>query len=245
MGFPLAAFELIAGDLDLAVFGFFVDRVKSCCSPLQIVRALDWLYGDWNEGWIWLQLQSVLKISVSFCSVSFWPIPDSSFPAVTTVYTVSKDSWNGMEMVLAQSLRKAGYFYFTAQERILYFGKQAAKDLSFLVGCIAGICHVEATVPHTRAQDRSAVCANGRNCVLGSRERLSHGQLCTTCHPGHCQWVTHSLGSCTVNFVILLFLLHFAWGKMWSESYFTVTEYDTYCSMDLQSELTFYARGNT
>lgn len=55
--------------------------------PLQIVRALDWLCGVWNEGWIWLQLQSVLKIS--FCSISTWQyIPASSFSAVTTVYTL-------------------------------------------------------------------------------------------------------------------------------------------------------------
>lgn len=45
-----------------------------------------WLCSDWNGVWIWLRLQSVLKISINFCSISTWLIPASSFPAAITVY---------------------------------------------------------------------------------------------------------------------------------------------------------------
>lgn len=167
----------------------------------------------------------MLKISVSFCTISSWPIPASSFPAVTTVCTLfqrtSEMGWKWFLPLTSHS--PGGQQGIPTLQHKKECWENTVEDLTFLVGHIAGICHVEAPVPHSRAQGGSAVCANSRYSVLGSREREIHALSCAALHHlsswplTPCQWDTHSPGSCTVKFLILLFLLHFAWGEMWSE----------------------------
>lgn len=114
--------------------------------PLQTDKALYWLWGDWNEVWIWLQLQSVLKTSISFCSISTWLIPASSFPAVTTVYTRfqrrTEMGWKcSLPLTLLSPWGQLDISVFT-------FGTQTEETLPFLVGCVDGIYHEEMPVQH-------------------------------------------------------------------------------------------------
>lgn len=131
----------------------------------------------------------MLKIGISFCSVSHWLIHASRFPAVTTVDTLLRgraemgwkcsltltplNPWGQLDISFSYRIRKKPMFRDTD-----------SKDLAALAGCVAGICHMEMPVQDMprpcRSRGRNDVCANGKYGTPWSTERLFYVLLCST-----------------------------------------------------------------
>lgn len=148
--------------------------------------ALWWL--EWRVR-ILLQLQSVLKISVSFCSISSWPIPASSFPAVTTVCTLfQRTSEMGWKWFLPlTSLSPGGQQGIpTSQHKKEFWETNSggfdffSRTYSWNLPCGSTSATAEHRVEVLCVPTAGTVCWDpGREGSV-----LSHVQLCTTCHPG-------------------------------------------------------------
>lgn len=109
-----------------------MDGVKRWHSLLQTDKGRRRLCGCWIEAWIGLQLQSVLKISISFCSISDWLKTCQQLPSSNHSLLSVPKHWGRAGSAPSQPMDTARYLHFYYVRKNPMFWNAGSRNVASL-----------------------------------------------------------------------------------------------------------------